>query len=194
MPQLKLVLPNVQEQAMIAAVKSIVATTCQERFSQEPVLKRNHIKWNEKYRMLARAKDKGFAEGALVSWIGLFLAERQITQNQPCGAIILYADEYYMRKLMSAAGLSGEDVLKQGAVADFCSELCNMITGQFINRVVSEGYQEIFMTSPDTQINEIPEGVKFNSDYAEYIEFGFFLWGKNVFSIDLTLSAIFKNE
>jgi hypothetical protein len=169
MPQLKLVLPNVQEQAMIAAVKGIVATTCQERFSQEPVLKRNHIKWNEKYRMIARAKDKGFAEGAIVSCIGLFLSERHVTQNQPCGAIILYADEYYMRKLMNSAGLSGEDVLNQGAVADFCSEFCNMITGQFINRVVNEGYQEILMTSPSTQMDEIQDGVRFNSDYAEYM-------------------------
>ncbi|MFA5260286.1 MAG: chemotaxis protein CheX [Candidatus Omnitrophota bacterium] len=194
MSQLKIVLPNVQERAMITSVKGIVSTTCHENFSQETVLKRNHIKWNEKYRMIARAKDKGFPEGAIVSWIGLFLSDRQITKDQPCGAIILYADEYYMRKLMNSAGLSGEDVLKQGAVVDFCSEFCNMITGQFINRVVNEGYQEILMTSPNTQINEIQEGVGFNSDYAEYIEFNFFIWGKNVFSIDLTLSAILKNE
>ena len=179
---------------MVAAVKSIVSTTCQESFSQEPALKRNHIKWNDKYRMIARAHDKGFAEGAIVSWIGLFLSERQIAKNQPCGAIVLYADEYYMRKLMNSAGLSGDDVLASGAVADFCSELCNMIAGGFINRVVNEGYQEILMTAPNTQINEIAEGVVFNSDYAEYIEFSFFIWGKNVFSIDLTLSAIFKTE
>ena len=192
MPELKLVLPNVQERAMVAAVKNIVTTTCQESFSSEPVLKRNHIKWNDKYRMIARAKDKGFAEGAIVSGIGLFLSDRQLVKNQPCGAIILYADEYYMRKLMNSAGLAGEDVLDQTAVIDFCSELCNMISGGFINRVVNEGYQEILMTAPNTQINEIAEGVFFNSDYAEYIEFCFFVGGKNVFSVDLTLSAIFK--
>ncbi len=194
MAELKRVGPSLQKSALIASVKSIVTTTCHEKLSCEPALKTGHIKWNDKHKMIIRSKDRGFEGPSVVSAIGLFLSDKHVTKGLPCGAVVLFSDEYYVRKLMSSSGLLGGDVSDPGVIVDFCSELCNMITGGLINRIVIEGYQEILMTAPITNREEIPDGIAFNPDYTEYIEFVFSLWDKHVFTIVLTLSAIFSKE
>ena len=50
-----------------------------------PAVKRNHIKWNEKYRMIARARDKGYEQGARVTVVNFYLNDRFMQRDQPCG-------------------------------------------------------------------------------------------------------------
>ena len=159
-----------------------------------PTVKSNHIKWNEKYRMLARGKDKGYYDGSLVASSNYFLSEKHRNKGMTCGAVILYMDAYYLKDFFQTLGMPPEELSNETTVKDFCSEFCNMISSGLTNNLGKAGYDDILKSVPLVARNEIADGIAFNRDNTEYLEFVFFLWNKNVFTIDLTLSELKLKE
>jgi len=180
------------DQALSSAVVSIVEDTfkqlCRAEFSADPVVvEKNIIEYDGRMRLFPMEK---FNAPAYVAAVTYHLSQKQLEAVDPAGTFVLYVKEDMIEKLFKAFGrpvIEAEDEVK---CLDMAGQFCSILAGNLKNQLAGLDLIDLFVSTPYTYKNAVPDGVPFDYSLFKKHEFSFSFWKEKCIVIEVCMGNI----
>jgi hypothetical protein len=160
--------------ALAVAVRKILREKANVRFSREPIIEKKPITHFMK-RMRVDPMEK-FNGPTVVSAIHFYKDVEQMNRGKPCGLLLTYVEIAHIASLLKLLDYPEIDEDEEEDVEDACGAICNIIGGYFKNELAALGYPSLEMSSFESYINSVVNGVayplKSNFKYEVNYEIG----------------------
>lgn len=168
--------PQVIATTVMGAVSNVITTMCHQEFTQEPKFREKEIiEYNSRMRVFGLEKFNG---PSYISSVNLYRNNgSHDIQNvdDVLGTMVLYLEPEAAQKIIKSLGME-INVNDENMILDNCGEFCNLVAGQYKNKIMEMGYEDLILSAPTNFINDVPGGVRFCYDEYRYYETEFFLW------------------
>jgi len=179
--------PQVLSITLMGSVEETLVKNYDVSIDGDPVcVERDIIEYNGKWRTFGMEK---FNAPCFVSAIHFYLSSKHLKNNDPVGTFILYLKEENIYKLTKVMGFDIKEDDSE-AFLDCAGEIANIIAGQFKNELVGLNFRDLTMSHPQTQKNDISDGVLFDYNQKTYHELSFNFWKDKSLVICMSLSPL----
>jgi hypothetical protein len=145
--------------ALAVAVRKILREKANARFSREPIIEKKPITHFMK-RLRVDPMEK-FNGPTVVSAIHFYKDVEQMNRSKPCGLLLTYVEIAHIASLLKLLDYPEIDEDEEEEVEDACGAICNIIAGYFKNELVVLGYPSLEMSSFESYINSVVNGVAY---------------------------------
>jgi hypothetical protein len=126
------------------------------------------IEYQSRMRVFGLEKFNG---PCYISSISLYLTERHLQKQKPCGTVVVYVEPEYAVRFLAALGFKNqgedeEDPTFEATIIDNCGEIANLIVGSYKNELANLGMKNLVISAPLSRKDSIEEGVEF--PYSQY--------------------------
>ena len=179
---------HVQARLVSEVVKRILQHRGGIRVSRTPVVKKMPItSFMDRMRISGLSK---FDERTYIGIINFYQDEESRKEEYCSGALIVYVPENYIDRLLRALDYPlGEGDLDE-MMEDACGTFCNLVAGAFKKGLRQLGYRDLCMSHFSTYVNDVLEGVSYDTEETEIYQIEFDINGEKSIVVDLTMGKI----
>ncbi len=154
---------------------------------QPAIVQRDIIEYDSRMRVFPLEKFNG---PAYVSYVNLYLSEKELQANNAAGAFVLFVKEDIAEKLLKAFGRSLKDGEDEGVLMEHVGKFCHVLVEGLLKELTGLGYTNLFLSTSFQARNSVPEGVPF--DYELYVkqEITFTFWNQKCIVVEACLGPV----
>jgi hypothetical protein len=178
--------------ALAVAVRKIFREKASVKFSKEPVIERKPITSFMK-RMRVDPMEK-FNGPTVVSVIHFYKDLEHMNRNRPAGLILTYIEIAHIASLLHLLDYPEIDDDEEEEVEDACGAVCNIIAGYFKNELLSLGYPPLEMSSFESYINSVVNGVAYPPRSTHKYEINFEIGGQKKIVTEMVMSPLTRTS
>jgi len=153
--------------------------------STKPLPKIRHIvAANKKMRILSLGKFEGTT---YISAINFYKDDGDLEKNKALGALIIYIGEAYIVDMFEEMGYPDLDENDEDLMKDAVGTFCNIVAGKFKLALTQLDFIELEMSHFSTYIDEISDGVAYDSKQSRKYEIIFEIDDEKKIIAELTM-------
>jgi hypothetical protein len=176
--------------ALAVAVRKIFREKAAVRFSKEPIIEKKPITHFMK-RMRVDPMEK-FNGPTVVSVIYFYKDVDQMNRNKTCGVLMTYIEIAHIASVLKLLDYPEIDDDEEEQVEDACGAICNIIGGYFKNELLSLGYPPLEMSSFESYINSVVNGVDYPLKSINKYEINYEIGGQKKIVTEMVMAPLMR--
>ncbi len=176
--------------ALAVAVRKIFREKAEVSFSREPIIEKKPVTHFMR-RMRVDPMEK-FNAPTVVSAIQFYKNKKDMDLNKPVGVLLSYIEVAFLSHLLHLLDYPEIDDDEEEEVEDACGALCNIIAGYFKNELISLGYAPLEMTTFESYINSVINGVDYPLKAAHKYEVNYEIGGQKRLVTEMVMSPLIR--
>jgi hypothetical protein len=174
--------------ALAVAVRKIFREKAAIKFSKEPVIEKKPITHFMK-RMRVDPMEK-FNGPTVVSAIHFYKDVEHMNRGKTSGVLLTYVEIAHMASLLKLLDYPEIDEDEEEQVEDACGAICNIIAGYFKNELMTLGYPQLEMSSFESYINSVVNGVAYPLKSSHKYEINFEIGGHKKMVTEMVMAPL----
>lgn len=174
--------------ALAVAVRKIFREKATLSFSREPIIEKKLVTRFMR-RMRVDPMEK-FNAPTVVSAIQFYKNRKDMDLNEPAGVLLVYVEVAFLSRLLRLLDYPEIDDDEEEEAEDACGALCNIIAGYFKNELISLGYAPLEMTSFESHINSVVNGVDYPAKAVHKYEVAYEIYGHKRLVTEMVMSPL----
>jgi len=174
--------------ALAVAVRKIFREKSSLKFSKEPLIEKKPIT-NFMKRMRVDPMEK-FNAPTVVSVIHFYKNMEEMDRGKPSGVLLTYIEIAHIMSLLRLLDYPDIDEDEEEEVEDACGAICNIIGGYFKAELHALGYPQLEMSSFESYINSVINGVNYPAKSANKYEIAYEINGQKRIVTEMVMAPL----
>jgi hypothetical protein len=177
--------------ALAVAVRKIFREKAAVKLSKEPIIEKKPITHFMK-RMRVDPMEK-FNGPTVVSVIHFYKDVEQMNRSKPCGLILTYIEIAHITSLLRLLDYPEIDDDEEEEIEDACGAICNIIGGYFKNELLTLGYPQLEMSSFESYINSVVNGIDYPLKSSNKYEVNYEIAGEKKMVTEMVMMPLLRS-
>lgn len=174
--------------ALAVAVRKIFREKAGVSFSREPIIEKKPV--THFMRQMRVDPMEKFNAPTVVSAIQFYKNRKDMDLGKPVGLLLCYVEVSFLSHLLHLLDYPEIDDDEEEEVEDACGALCNIIGGYYKNELIGLGYAPLEMTSFESYINSVVNGVDYPTKTVNKYEVSYEIQGQKRLVTEIVMSPL----